>query len=105
MRDVKSGLAANPPPAGVRIELGGQYAGEQQALRALLIVLGLAAVSVIAVMVIQFQSFIEPLIITLAAPVSFVGALILLMVTRTVLNVSSLMGLILLVGLIVKNGI
>jgi multidrug efflux pump subunit AcrB len=105
MRDVKSGLAANPPPAGVRIELGGQYAGEQQAFRALLIVLALAAVSVIAVMVIQFQSFIEPLIITLAAPVSFVGALILLMVTRTVLNVSSLMGLILLVGLIVKNGI
>ena len=63
--------------------------------------LGLAAVSVIAVMLIQFESFVEPLIITLAAPVSFVGALVLLIVTKTVLNVSSLMGLILLVGLIV----
>jgi multidrug efflux pump subunit AcrB len=105
MRDVREVLAQTPPPAGVRIELGGQYAGQQDAFRSLLVVLGLAAVSVIAVMLIQFESFAEPLIITLAAPVSFVGALALLMVTGTVLNVSSLMGLILLVGLIVKNGI
>jgi multidrug efflux pump subunit AcrB len=105
MRDIRRVLAANPPPSGIRVELGGQYAGQQQAFRALLMVLGLATVSVIAVMVIQFQSFLEPLIVTLVAPVSFVGALALLMITRTVLNVSSLMGLILLVGLIVKNGI
>ena len=61
--------------------------------------------SVIAVMVIQFQSFIEPLVVLLAAPLSFVGAMVLLLVTGTPLNVSSFMGLILLVGLIVKNGI
>ena len=67
--------------------------------------LALAAVSVVAVMVIQFRSFIEPLLIVLAAPLSFVGAIGLLWVTGTPLNVSSLMGLILLVGLIVKNGI
>jgi multidrug efflux pump subunit AcrB len=68
-------------------------------------VLGLAAASVIGVMVLQFRSFVEPLVILLAAPLSFVGALILLILTRTPLNVSSFMGLILLVGLIVKNGI
>src|SRR6185503_13433413 len=96
MRDVRAVLSANPPPPGIRVELAGQYAGQQQAFRALLIVLGLAAVSVIAVMVIQFESFIEPLIVTLVAPVSFLGALVLLMVTGTVLNVSSMMGLILL---------
>ncbi|WP_325311614.1 efflux RND transporter permease subunit [Longimicrobium sp.] len=56
-------------------------------------------------MVIQFRSFVEPLIITLAAPLSFVGAMALLLVTGTPLNVSSLMGMVLLVGLIVKNGI
>jgi hypothetical protein len=60
---------------------------------------------VIAVMVIQFQSFIEPLVVLFAAPLSFVGAIGLLLVTGTPLNVSSFMGLILLVGLIVKNGI
>jgi CzcA family heavy metal efflux pump len=105
MSDVRAILAENPPPQGIRMELGGQYAGQQAAFRALLLVLALAAASVIAVMVIQFQSFIEPLVVLLAAPLSFVGAMFLLLVTGTPLNVSSFMGLILLVGLIVKNGI
>jgi CzcA family heavy metal efflux pump len=103
--DVKKILAKNPPPAGVRVELAGQYASQQQAFRSLLLVLALAAVSVIGVMLIQFESFVEPLVILLAAPLSFVGAMVLLLVTGTPLNVSSFMGLILLVGLIVKNGI
>ena len=105
MGDVRKVLADNPPPAGVRVELGGQYASQRQAFRALLLVLGLAAASVIGVMVLQFQSFVEPFVILLAAPLSFVGALLLLLITGTALNVSSFMGLILLVGLIVKNGI
>ena len=105
MADVKSVLAEVPPPSGIRVELGGQYAGQQQAFRALLLVLALAAASVIAVMVLQFQSFVEPLVVLLAAPLSFVGAIGLLLLTGTPLNVSSFMGLILLVGLIVKNGI
>ena len=70
-----------------------------------MLVLALAVVSVCAVMVIQFESFVEPLVVLLVAPVSFVGALALLLVTGSALNVSSFMGLILLVGLIVKNGI
>ena len=105
MKDVKSILAANRPPSGIRVEVAGQYANQQESFRALLLVLALASVSVIAIMVIQFQSFIEPLVIVLAAPLSFVGAVTLLWITGTQLNVSSLMGLILLVGLIVKNGI
>jgi multidrug efflux pump subunit AcrB len=105
MRDVRRVLAAHPAPRDIRVELGGQYAGQQEAFRALLIVLALAAVSVIGVMLVQFESFAEPLVVTLVAPVSFVGAVGLLLVTGTALNVSSLMGLILLVGLIVKNGI
>ena len=105
MTDVQRVLAAHHPPAGVRVVLGGQYASQQAAFAALLLVLGLAAVSVCAVMVVQFESFVEPLVVLLVAPVSFVGALVLLLVTGTALNVSSFMGLILLVGLIVKNGI
>ncbi|HET9685106.1 MAG TPA: efflux RND transporter permease subunit, partial [Gemmatimonadaceae bacterium] len=53
----------------------------------------------------QFEGFVEPLVVLLAAPLSFVGAMTLLLITGTPLNVSSFMGLILLVGLIVKNGI
>jgi len=105
MGDVRRVLAAHRPPTGVRVVLGGQYASQQDAFAALLLVLGLAVVSVCAVMVIQFESFVEPAVVLLVAPVSFVGALALLLVTGTPLNVSSFMGLILLVGLIVKNGI
>jgi CzcA family heavy metal efflux pump len=105
MRDVRRVLAAHPPPGGVRVALAGQYASQQEAFRSLLLVLGLAAVSVCAVMVAQFESFVEPLVVLLVAPVSFVGALLALLATGTALNVSSFMGLILLVGLIVKNGI
>ena len=105
MGDVQRELAQQLPPAGVRVEIAGQYANQRASFRALMIVLTLAAVSVVAIMLIQFRSFIEPLLIVLAAPVSFVGAIGLLWVTGTQLNVSSLMGLILLIGLIVKNGI
>jgi CzcA family heavy metal efflux pump len=105
MTDVRRVLRAHPAPAGVRVVLGGQYESQQQAFRALLLVLALAAISVCAVMVVQFESFVEPVIVLLVAPVSFVGALALLLLTGTALNVASFMGLILLVGLIVKNGI
>jgi multidrug efflux pump subunit AcrB len=105
MNDVKAVLTAKPPPAGIRLELGGQYASQQDAFRGFLLVLALAAASVVAIMVLQFQSFVEALIVLLAAPLSFIGAVGLLLATGTALNVSSFMGLILLVGLIVKNGI
>ena len=105
MSDVRRVLAAQPPPRGIRVELAGQYAGQQAAFRSMLAVLALAAAAVIAVMVLQFRSFVEPLVVLVAAPLSFAGAILLLLVTRTPLNVSSFMGLILLVGLIVKNGI
>ena len=105
MSDVRRILARQPPPPGIRISLGGQYESQQEAFRALLLVLFLAAVSVSAVMVVQFESFVEPLVVLLVAPVSFVGALLMLLITGTALNVASFMGLILLVGLIVKNGI
>jgi CzcA family heavy metal efflux pump len=105
INDVKGVLATHRVPSGIRLEIGGQYASQQDAFRQFLLVLALAVACVIAVMVLQFQSFIEPLIVLLAAPLSFVGAMLLLLLTGTPLNVSSFMGLILLVGLIVKNGI
>ena len=105
MSGVNSVLAANPVPAGIRMEVGGQSAGQREAFKSLLMVLALAIAAVIGVMVLQFRSFVEPLVVLTAAPISFVGAMVLLLITGTPLNVSSFMGLILLVGLIVKNGI
>lgn len=105
MTDVRTVLAATPPPRGIQVRIAGQDAGQRAAFRALLAVLLLASVSVVAVMVVQFRSFVEPLIILLAAPLSVSGALAALYLTGTVLNVSSVMGMIFLVGLVVKNGI
>ena len=105
MSGVNAVLAANPVPPGIRMEVGGQSAGQKEAFKSLLTVLALAIAAVIGVMVLQFRSFVEPLVVLAAAPISVVGAMTLLLVTGTPLNVSSFMGLILLVGLIVKNGI
>lgn len=105
MGDVRDAITRTPPPAGIRLEIAGQDASQRAAFAGLLLVLALAAVSVVLVMVIQFQSFVEPLVVLLAAPLSFGGAIGLLLLTGVPLNVSSFMGLILLVGLIVKNGI
>ncbi|MFL5519482.1 MAG: efflux RND transporter permease subunit, partial [Gemmatimonadales bacterium] len=105
MQQVNAVLAKHSPPNGVRLEIGGQAAGQAEAFSSLLTVLALAVAAVVGVMVLQFRSFVEPLVVLAAAPISFVGAMLLLWITGTPLNVSSFMGLILLIGLIVKNGI
>ena len=71
----------------------------------MLLVLSVAVLLVFGVLVAQFRRFVPALVVLSAAPLSLVGAFGLLLVTGTPLNVSSMMGLILLIGLIVKNGI
>lgn len=103
--DVRKLLAATRLPPGVTYQLGGQYESQQTAFRGLLLVFGLALALVFIVLVVQFRSYTKPLIILFAAPVSLVGAMLALWLTRTPLNISSFMGLIMLIGLVVKNGI
>ncbi len=92
-------------PVGYTFEVGGQYASQRQAFRELLVVFGVASMLVFTILLIQFRRFTAATLILAAAPLSFGGALLLLVATGTDLNVSSAMGLILLVGLVVKNGI
>jgi CzcA family heavy metal efflux pump len=103
--DVKRILDAVHLPIGYTYQIGGQYESQQMSFRSLVLVLAVAMVLVFALLVAQFRRFTAALVIISAAPLSLVGAFGLLVVTRTPLNVSSFMGLILLVGLIVKNGI
>jgi multidrug efflux pump subunit AcrB len=103
--EVKQLLASFKLPVGYTTEVGGQYESQQEAFRQILTVLGIAASLVLLVLVIEFRSFTPALLILAAAPLSFGGALLMLLVTRTELNVSSAMGFILLIGLVVKNGI
>ena len=92
-------------PVGYTTEVGGQYASQRQSFRELLTVFAIATALVFIILVVQFGRILPALLIILAAPLSLAGALALLKLTGTDLNVSSAMGLILLVGLVVKNGI
>jgi len=105
IRDVEKMMRGISLPTGTTYEIGGQYESQQSSFRDLLSVLGLALGAVFVVLVIQFRSFAPALIILSAAPLSLVGVFGMLLITGTALNVSSFMGIILMVGLVVKNGI
>ncbi len=103
--EIRSRLDGLKLPIGYTYEIGGQYQAQSQAFRELLMVFGLAVVLVFVILLTQFRAWTPALLILLAAPLSLGGAFLLLWVTGTDLNISSAMGLILLVGLVVKNGI
>jgi CzcA family heavy metal efflux pump len=103
--EIEMRLAGLRLPVGYGMEVGGQYASQQAAFREMLAVFGVAVVLVLLVLLLQFRSLTPALLVLSAAPLSLGGALLLLVITGTELNVSSAMGLILLVGLVVKNGI
>ncbi len=104
-RDVKRILDGVRFPVGTTYERGGLYESQQSSFRELLSVLLLAVAAVFIVLVIQFRAFSPALIIMSAAPLSLLGVFSMLLLTGTALNVSSFMGIVLMVGLVVKNGI
>jgi multidrug efflux pump subunit AcrB len=105
IRDVNKVLSTIQFPVGTNYEIGGLYESQQSSFRDLLSVLGLALAAVFIVLVIQFRAFAPALIIMSAAPLSLLGVFVMLFATGTALNVSSFMGIVLMVGLVVKNGI
>jgi CzcA family heavy metal efflux pump len=105
MRGVRRATSGLALPAGATLELGGQYAGQRQAFRQLLLVFGLAAGAVLLVLVGQFRDVRGPLAIMAVAVLGLAGAVAALALTGIPFNVSSFMGLILLIGLVVKNGV
>jgi CzcA family heavy metal efflux pump len=98
-------MAGMKLPTGYTWEVGGQYQSQRQAFRELLLVFAIATTLVFVILVAEFRHFTPAILILAAAPLSLAGAFVLLVITGTDLNVSSAMGLILLVGLVVKNGI
>ena len=92
MRDVRDRIARVALPAGVTLEIGGQYATQQASFRELLGVLGLAVGAVLLVLVAQFGSLRGPLAIVVAIPLGLTGALAMLAAAGVPFNVSSFMG-------------
>ncbi len=105
MRDVQAMLKQTSIPPGVTPVLGGQFVSQNESFRNIAVVLGLAVVLVYSVMMFQFRAFTAPTVIVLIMPLSLFGVTFGLWVTKTPLNVSSLMGGVMLAGIVVKNGI
>jgi multidrug efflux pump subunit AcrB len=92
------------PPA-IRVEYGGQYAEQQRSFHDLLIVLVLAILLVFTVLLFEFGGFAAPIAVIASAILSTAGVFLALLVTRTTFNLSSFMGLIMVIGIVAKNGI
>jgi multidrug efflux pump subunit AcrB/outer membrane protein TolC len=102
---LKTALAHVALPPGCAAVIGGAYETQQASFREFLDVIAVAIVLVFSVMLATFGSFRLPLVILCAIPLALIGVAAALFVTRTPFNVSSFMGLLLLVGIVVKNGI
>jgi CzcA family heavy metal efflux pump len=92
------------PPA-IRVVYGGLYAEQQKSFKDLVVVLVLAIVLVFTVLLIEFRTFSAPAAILASALLSTSGVFVALLVTGTSFNISSFMGLIMVVGIVAKNGI
>lgn len=105
VRDVEKRLRALHLPDGYRLELGGQYEGQRQTLHDLSAVMGFGLLAVFLVLLAQFRQARLALVVLATVPLAVVGALTTLWLFNVPVNASSLMGCVLLVGLVVKNGI
>src|SRR5712664_22902 len=110
--DLGSGIAAVQKavkdlhlPSSIRVEYGGLYAEEQKAAGDLLVVLFLALLLLFAVLLFEFRTFSAPTAILASALLSTFGGFLALLVTGTTFNVASRMGMIMVIGIVAKNGI
>jgi multidrug efflux pump subunit AcrB len=92
-------------PAGVKLDVRGMVEGMNASFRSFALGLILALILLYLILVAQFRSFVDPLLILLAVPTGLTGVLVALFITRTTLNVQSLMGVLMMVGMVVANSI
>jgi CzcA family heavy metal efflux pump len=105
METVQAAVKALNLPQEIRVVYGGTFETQQQSFRDLLFVLGLAVVLVFMVLLFEFGTFGAPAAILASALLSTSGVFLALLVTGTTFNISSFMGLIMVIGIVAKNGI
>jgi len=98
-------IAGMTLPEGVHVDLRGMVQGMRASFRSFEFGLSLAVVLLYLILVAQFRSFVDPFLILLAVPTGLTGVLLTLWLTGTTLNVMSLMGVVMLVGIVVSNSI
>jgi hydrophobic/amphiphilic exporter-1 (mainly G- bacteria), HAE1 family len=102
---IQAKIDATPLAAGYSITQGGQTADQQEVFTRILASLGVGIVLMYLVLVVQFGSFLDPLAIMLSLPLSLIGVVGALMLTGDTLNIMSMIGVILLIGIVAKNAI
>jgi len=105
MAEVQRVVARLRVPSSIRIEYGGQYQEQRRNFHDLTVVLILAVLLLFIVLLFEFGTFAAPVAILSSALLSTSGVFIALLVTRTTFNISSFMGMIMVVGIVAKNGI
>ena len=102
---IRNLVAGTKLPGEVHIDIRGMVQAMQESFESFAIGLSLATILLYLILVAQFSSFKDPLLILLAVPMGFIGVLITLPLTHTTLNVMSLMGVLMLVGIAASNSI
>jgi HAE1 family hydrophobic/amphiphilic exporter-1 len=105
MGDVKARLSGIPLPPGYRLNIGGEQADFVETVGYILESLTLAIIFVYLILASQFGSFLQPLAIMLSLPLSIIGVLVALLLTGDTFNILSMIGVIMLMGLVTKNAI
>jgi CzcA family heavy metal efflux pump len=102
---VKKAVSDMHLPNSIRVEYGGIYEEQQKSFHDLLMVLFLALLLLFVVLLFEFRTFSAPIAILSSALLSTFGGFLALLVTRTTFNVASFMGMIMVIGIVAKNGI
>jgi HAE1 family hydrophobic/amphiphilic exporter-1 len=105
IRDIEAGIAGVTLPPGYAITQGGETEDQREVFGRIFTALGVAVLLMYLVLVVQFGSFLDPLAIMLSLPLSLIGVVGMLMMTGDTLNIMSMIGVILLMGIVAKNAI
>ncbi|MES2899025.1 MAG: efflux RND transporter permease subunit, partial [Pseudomonadota bacterium] len=103
--DVQKAIATVELPEGVRMAVGGEAEEMAQMLGAAGAALGIAVIFIYLVLASQFGSFLQPVAIMVSLPLSMIGVLLALLITGSTLNIFSVIGIVMLMGLVTKNAI
>ncbi len=104
-KDVQKIIKESALPPGYRFDVGGQAKNMEEAFQAALAALGLAVIFIYLILASQFASFTQPFAIMASLPFSLIGVFLALLLTGTTLNLFSMIGFIMLMGLVTKNAI
>lgn len=103
--DAKKLLKTIPFPPGYDVVSGGQSRDQEEVFGSIFGALGLAVMLMYLILVVQFHSFLAPVSIMMSLPLSLIGVVLSLLITGATLNLMSLIGVVMLMGIVVKNGI